>query len=257
MTPIDSLPYQQKSLQAKKDVSKAARLAALQAISGQGMSINVAARRFGVSRTTLQRLVATDADEDTALPSRGAPTFLPFEVEKMLAEHLKRAVENRVGVAPSRLAHYARVMANYLKIPIGKWTGGSDWRRQFMRRWGLSTLKTGQTTGARYRNFNHLTVAGWFASMGFQKGRNCPLLPGDLHGRGSVLTTGLTRYHAAVKQAKQAAKVWGRFSAGELDKALNLADPEMSAAYRKGAEMTKNRHAELEAQGAVIDPDNG
>jgi transposase len=159
------LPYQQKSLQAKKDVSKTARLAALQAISGQGMSINVAARRFGVSRATLQRLVATGADEDTVLPSRGAPTFLPFEVEKMLAEHLKRAAENRVGVAPSRLAHYARVMANYLKISIGKWTGGPDWRRQFMRRWGLSTLKTGQTTGARIRNFNHLTVASWYASM--------------------------------------------------------------------------------------------
>ena len=129
------------------------------------MSIHVAAHRFGVSRATLQRLVATDADEDTVMPSTGAPPFLPFGVEKMLAEHLKRAAKYRVGMSPSRLAHYARVMADYLKISIGKWTGGPDWRRQFIKRWGLSTLKTGQTTGARIRNVDFVTVASWYASM--------------------------------------------------------------------------------------------
>ena len=141
-------------------------MAALKAIKEEGMSINIAARRFGVSRGTLQRLVAKDADEGTVMPKRGAPTFLPYEVEKLLAEHLKRAAENRVGVAPSRLAHYARVMAKYLKINLGKWAGGVDWRRQFMKRWDLSSRKVGQTTGARIRNFNHVTVASWYETMG-------------------------------------------------------------------------------------------
>ena len=141
-------------------------MAALKAIDEQGMSINAAAHQFGVSRRTLQRLVAGDADEDTVVPKRGAPTFLPPQVEKMLAEHLKRAAENRVGVAPSRLPHYARVMARYLKINLGKWKGGITWRRDFKKRWGLSTRKTGQTTGARIRNFNHVTAASWFQTMG-------------------------------------------------------------------------------------------
>jgi len=99
-----------------------------------------------------------------------------------------------------------------------------------------------------------------FLAPAFKKAGIVPFNPDiftDAQMAGSVLATGLTRDHPAVKKAKEVAKVWGKFSAEELEKALNLADPEMSAAYRKGAEMTKKRHEELEAQGAVIDPDTG
>jgi hypothetical protein len=54
------------------------------------------------------------------VPKRGAPTFLPYPVKKMLAEHLKRAEENHIGVNPSFLPHYARVMASFLIINLGK-----------------------------------------------------------------------------------------------------------------------------------------
>lgn len=147
-------------------LKKEARLAALDAVREQGMSINDAARMFGVSRATLQRLVHDDADESTVLPKVGSPTFLPHKVEKMLAERIIKAAEQRVGVAPARLEHYARVIAKYLKIPIGKWTGGRDWRRGFCKRWGISTLKSGQTTGARLRSFNFVTVESWIAANG-------------------------------------------------------------------------------------------
>lgn len=107
--------------------------------------------------------MACNADE---VPKRGAPTFLPYPVKKMLAEHLKRAEENHIGVDPSFLPHYARVMASFLIINLGKWVGGIDWRRNFKRRWDLSTRKMGQTKDVRIRNFNHITVASWYGAMG-------------------------------------------------------------------------------------------
>ena len=130
------------------------------------MSINDAARKFGVSRATLQRLVHGGADESTILPKVGSPTFLPHKVEEMLAERIIKAAEQRVGVAPARLEHYARVIAEYLKILIRNWTGGRDWRRGFYQRWNISTHKAGQTTGARLRSFNYVTVKSWIATNG-------------------------------------------------------------------------------------------
>jgi len=147
-------------------VKTEARLGAVDAVREDGMSINDAARKFGVSRTTLQRLLNGDADESTIMPKVGSPTFLPHKVEEMLAERIIKAAEQRVGVAPARLEHYARVIAEYLKIPIRNWTGGRDWRRGFCQRWNISTRKAGQTTGARLRSFNFVTVESWIASNG-------------------------------------------------------------------------------------------
>ena len=147
-------------------VKTEARLGAVDAVREDGMSINDAARKFGVSRTTLQRLVNGDADESTIMPKVGSPTFLPHKVEEMLAERIIKAAEQRVGVAPSRLEHYARVIAEYLKIPIRNWTGGRGWRRGFCQRWNISTRKAGQTTGARLRSFNFVTVESWIATNG-------------------------------------------------------------------------------------------
>jgi len=59
-----------------------------------------------------------------------------------------------------------RVIAEYLKIPIRNWTGGRDRRRGFCQRWNISTHKAGQTTGARLRSFNFVTVESWIASNG-------------------------------------------------------------------------------------------
>ena len=99
-----------------------------------------------------------------------------------------------------------------------------------------------------------------FLAPAFRKAGIVPLNPDiftDAQMAGSVLATGLTRDHAAVKQAKKTAKVWAKFTVAEVTEALNLADPETSAAYKKGAALTKQRHEELMAQGAVIDPDTG
>jgi transposase len=155
-----------KARAAEADVKRQAREAALKAVVKQGWPVNAAARRWGVSKTTLHRLGLNGADSATVMPKMGAPTFLAEHVEIMLAERLRRAAEQHVGVAPARIAHYARVIAAYAKIPLGKWTGGRDWRRQFMLRHNLSVHKSGQTTGARTRNFNHKTAAQWYASNG-------------------------------------------------------------------------------------------
>ena len=99
-----------------------------------------------------------------------------------------------------------------------------------------------------------------FLASGFKKTGIFPFNPDiftDKQMAGSVHATGLTRDHEAVKKAKETAKVWGEHTAEEVKKALELADPEMSEAYRKGAALAKKRHEELVAQGAVVDPETG
>ena len=135
--------------------TKEARLAALHAVREQGMSSNDAARMFGVSRATLQRLLKSNADERSVLPKLGTPTLLPREFEEVLA---KRILEERVDVAPALLDNYSRVLANHLNIPLLKRMAGHNWRRGFCKRWGISMLKAGQTTGACNRGSNWATM---------------------------------------------------------------------------------------------------
>lgn len=98
-------------------------------------------------------------------------------------------------------------------------------------------------------------LAGGFKKSGIYPFNTAPF--SDEQMAGSVLATGLTKDHAAVKKAKRVAQVWGEFAAEEVKKALDMADPKTSLAYKKGVALAAARHQSLEEDAEIIDPRTG
>lgn len=95
---------------------------------------------------------------------------------------------------------------------------------------------------------------------GFKKAGIFPFNPApftDEQMAGSVLATGLTKDHEAVKKAKKVAQGWGKFAAADVKKAIEMADPKTSEAYKKGAALAAARHQSLEDDAEMIDPRTG
>lgn len=115
--------------------------AALDAVTNCGMSIREAATKFGLNRGVVQRLVSGLTTPGSAV---GRPTFLPRELEDILAQKLLLAAERACSVPRSLLPFVARDIAKTLNLDVGSWAAGDKWLRGFLRRHpALSVRKDG------------------------------------------------------------------------------------------------------------------
>jgi hypothetical protein len=97
-------------------------------------------------------------------------------------------------------------------------------------------------------------------ASGFKKPGLHPFNPDpftDKQMAASVLATGLTRDHPAVKKATESAKKWGEFARDEVAKAIDLADPKLSLAYRKGLDVAQKKGLSLDIDDDVLDAKTG
>ena len=97
-------------------------------------------------------------------------------------------------------------------------------------------------------------------ASGFKKPGLHPFNPdpfSDKQMAASVLATGLTRDHPAVKKVAESAKKWGEFARAEVEKAIDLADPKLSYAYRKGLEVAQKKGLSLDIDDDDLDAKTG
>ena len=137
--------------------------AALEAVTKGGLSIREAAKKFGINRGVVQRLASGLTTPDSVV---GRPTFLPKEVEDILAQKLLLAAERAFSVPLNLLPFIAKDIAKTLKLNVDSWTAGDKWLNGFLRRHPtLSVRKAGRINRARSLGFNSITHAEWYAML--------------------------------------------------------------------------------------------
>ena len=102
--------------------------AALEAVTKGGLSIREAAKKFGINRGVVQRLASGLTTPDSVV---GRPTFLPKEVEDILAQKLLLAAERAFSVPLNLLPFIAKDIAKTLKLNVDSWTAGDKWLNGF------------------------------------------------------------------------------------------------------------------------------
>ncbi|XP_039462551.1 uncharacterized protein LOC120436157 isoform X1 [Oreochromis aureus] len=132
-----------------------------------GKSIRSVAKERQIDRSTLRRYIKKrDTQEVKSVGYSGtasAKRVFSEEVEKELAEHIKKLAEQFHGISPKKCRELALELAGRNNIPTpSNWTekglAGKEWFKNFLARHHLSCRMPEATSLGRATAFNKTTV---------------------------------------------------------------------------------------------------
>lgn len=152
--------------------SEAAMAGAIEAVRRNDLSVKRAAKLFHVPRTTLQRHLLSAGDARVAAAKKlGSKerVFTP-DMERELVEHITNLEKMLFGLRQKQVQQLAYQFAEargcagvFSKY---KREAGAHWLKDFMRRNGLSLRAPEQTSAARARGFNRISVQKFYDLLG-------------------------------------------------------------------------------------------
>ncbi|XP_019212111.1 uncharacterized protein LOC109200988 [Oreochromis niloticus] len=139
-----------------------------------GKSIRSVATERQIDRSTLRRYIKKrDTQEVKSVGYSGtasAKRVFSEEVEKELAEHIKKLAEQFHGISPKKCRELALELAGRNNIPTpSNWTekglAGKEWFKNFLARHHLSCRMPEATSLGRATAFNKTTVGEFFDNL--------------------------------------------------------------------------------------------
>ncbi|XP_026019298.1 uncharacterized protein LOC113019676 [Astatotilapia calliptera] len=139
-----------------------------------GKSIRSVAKERQIDRSTLRRYIKKrDTQEVKSVGYSGtasAKRVFSEEVEKELAEHIKKLAEQFHGISPKKCRELALELAGRNNIPTpSNWTekglAGKEWFKNFLARHHLSCRMPEATSLGRATAFNKTTVGEFFDNL--------------------------------------------------------------------------------------------
>ncbi|GLD75025.1 uncharacterized protein AKAME5_002635800 [Lates japonicus] len=139
-----------------------------------GKSIRSVAKERNIDRSTLRRYIKKSEEKEVKMTgymgTAEANRIFPLELEKELADHIKKLSEQFHGLTQKKCRELASELAERNNIPTpSNWTekglAGKDWFKSFMSRHHLSIRMPEATSLGRATAFNRTTVGEFFDNL--------------------------------------------------------------------------------------------
>uniref|UniRef100_A0A4W6CZ35 Uncharacterized protein n=1 Tax=Lates calcarifer TaxID=8187 RepID=A0A4W6CZ35_LATCA len=139
-----------------------------------GKSIRSVAKERNIDRSTLRRYIKKSEEKEVKMTGYMGTTeanrIFPLELEKELADHIKKLAEQFHGLTQKKCRELASELAERNNIPTpSNWTEkglvGKDWFKSFMSHHHLSICMPEATFLGRATAFNRTTVGEFFDNL--------------------------------------------------------------------------------------------